>query len=231
MRDSLTVLRKELREILGDRHSLYGLLVQGGIVFLLTGIVVPAASGPSWDDVGQITMLYCGFPAAVAAMVAADAFAGERERRTLETLLATPLDPASIFAGKVASAAAFSVAVGWLSVIAAILAAHAKGGLSPLLMPRPEALLWVGGVGLGYSLLTATLAVGISLRLSVARSAQQLAAMLAVGLAVLGSSLLDHGVIRWTTALGVPAILLGLAGLAMLVVLSTLRRERWLGLP
>ena len=66
-------------------------------------------------------MLYCGFPGAVAAMVAADAFAGERERRTIETILSTPLRVRSIFLGKVAAAAAFAVAVSWA------LGAHGHG--------------------------------------------------------------------------------------------------------
>lgn len=229
MRDSLTVLRKELWEIVGDRHSLYGLVIQGGIIFVLTGLVVPGASGPFWDQAGKMTMLYCGFPGAVAALVAADAFAGERERRTLETLLTTPLHVRSIFLGKVGSAAIFSVAVSWSSLLAAMVAANLKGGMGTLLLPRPEVVFWVCGVALGYGLLTATLAAGISLHLSVARSAQQVVSMLSVVLAMAGSALLDDRAIHWTTALGVQAALFGLAALAMVLLTGTLRRDRLLG--
>jgi ABC-type transport system involved in multi-copper enzyme maturation permease subunit len=229
LRDSLIVLRKELLEIVGDRHSTYGLLIQGGIVFLLCGIVIPVASGASWDKAGQLTMLYCGFPGAVAAMVAADAFSGERERRTLETLLATPLRASSIFLGKIASAATFAVTVSWASVLTAIVAANTKSGMASLLLPRPEELFWVAGVSLAFSLLTASLAAGISLHLTVARSAQQVASMLSVALAIGGSALFGDQVIGWTTALMVQAALFGAAAVAALLIMSTFRRERLLG--
>jgi len=131
--------------------------------------------------------------------------------------------------GKVASAVTFSVAVSWSSVLAAIAAAGATTRLGSLLLPRPEQLLWICGVALGYSLLTATLAAAISLHLAVARSAQQIAAMLSVVLAMLGSALLGDRAITWTTALAVPAVLVALATLATLLVMSTFRRDRLLG--
>jgi len=40
------------------------------------------------------------FPAMLAGSLAADAFAGERERRTLETLLATPISDRSLVVDK-----------------------------------------------------------------------------------------------------------------------------------
>ena len=56
----------------------------------------------------------------MAVSVVADAFAGERERHTLETLLSMPLADAAIFIGKFAAA----VLYGWaFAVIASLVAA------------------------------------------------------------------------------------------------------------
>ena len=68
----------------------------------------------------------------------------------------------------------------------------------------------------------------IFLHLSVARSAQQLAAMLSAGLAVLGSTLLEDRAIRWTMALGVPMALLTFAAVATFLVLVAFRRDLFL---
>ena len=96
IRESLIVLRKELAEMFGDWHSAYGALIQAAILIAICGVVVPADKPVVWLDPGQLALLYGAFPAVLAATFAADSFAGERERKTLETLLATPLSETAI---------------------------------------------------------------------------------------------------------------------------------------
>ena len=104
MREVLIVLRKELAELLGDWASVYGALIQTGILIAICGVIVPADKPAIWWLPSQLALMYGAFPAVVAATLAADSFAGESERHTLETLLATPLRENAIFIGKLLAA-------------------------------------------------------------------------------------------------------------------------------
>ncbi len=62
-------------------------------------------------------LIYAFFSAVVVTAVIADSFAGERERHTLETLLATRLSDRAILFGKIAA----SIAYGWLMAMLCVL--------------------------------------------------------------------------------------------------------------
>ncbi len=115
------LVRKELLEIVGDRNSRQGGLVQGAVFIALLGVFVPGANTHYWVEDSPATPLFYAFlPGIVAASIAADAFAGERERQTLETLLATPLTEAMILYGKAFAAIAYGVAVAACGVAVSI---------------------------------------------------------------------------------------------------------------
>jgi ABC-2 type transport system permease protein len=118
--DIITVMRKELKEApygigQGDRR--------GGIVvlvafLLLFGVIHPMnARGALFDGLSFILLAASG--AFFTASGAPDAYAGERERRTLETLLTTRLDVVSIALGKIAACAL----VGWGASTALVISA------------------------------------------------------------------------------------------------------------
>jgi ABC-2 type transport system permease protein len=185
MRDTLTVFSKEMREVFGNRQSFRGALLQAGISILLTGIVVPATDPTVWTVVTTAMMLYVVFPSTLAATMAADAFAGESERGTLETLLSTPLSDQSIFVGKTAAAVFFVVFISLCS----ILAGYATAAISGQLPSHIPLLLFAGVLGGAFAggLLISAVAAAISVRTSVARSAQQMGSFLtflAAGLTV-----------------------------------------------
>ncbi len=184
-----TVLRKELLEVFGDRHSLRGPLLQAGILLLLVGVIVPALDESIWTSTAAPVLLFELFPAAIASMMAADAFAGERERRTLETLLATPLPENAAFIGKTLSAVTFALGASLTSMAAAALVAGIRFGgvfLTPLLV------LSVIHGAIAASLLTASIAVVISSFVDVARSAQQISSMAAMLLIFGAASLVER---------------------------------------
>ncbi|HVM02537.1 MAG TPA: ABC transporter permease subunit [Acidimicrobiales bacterium] len=62
--------------------------------------------------------LFLIVPLMVAAVLAADAFAGEKERRTLETLLHLPIPDRQLFLAKVLGAFLPAVAVSWIGFVA-----------------------------------------------------------------------------------------------------------------
>jgi ABC-2 type transport system permease protein len=105
--------------------------------------------------------------------VVADSFAGERERQTLETLLATRLSDRAILLGKLCAALGYGWGLTMLSLVLGVVTvnlAHGEGAL----------LMYPANVAMGtvlLSLLSSGLAAGagvlVSLRASTVRQAQQ----------------------------------------------------------
>jgi ABC-2 type transport system permease protein len=107
-----TVLWKEWKEIVMERSGgagSYRPLILIGVL----GIFVPFRM-PVERFFSPFTLLiYAFFSAVVVTTVIADSFAGERERHTLETLLATRLSDRAILFGKIAACMAY----GWLMAL------------------------------------------------------------------------------------------------------------------
>jgi ABC-2 type transport system permease protein len=222
---ALVVLRKELAEMFGDWHSAYGALIQGAILIAICGVVVPGDKPVVWLQPDQLALLYGMFPAVLAATFAADSFAGERERKTLETLLATPIEEGALFLGKLIAAILLAVVGSSLAVVAGVISTRVSAGVWPLLDVGQYALLVVGAGAFGS--ITAALATHISMRVPVARTAQQMSSMLSVLItAVLAFALHRfHLAVTWDS---LPRIIGGLAifGVALAVAgVATLRRE------
>ena len=104
----------------------------------------------------------------------ADSFAGERERKTLETLLATRLPDQSIFLGKVLSALIYAWAFTILSMITSLIGVNLAKDTPGIYLYPPSVFLFglVGSIVTG--LLIAGVGVFISLRASSVREAQQM---------------------------------------------------------
>jgi ABC-2 type transport system permease protein len=225
IREALIVLRKELAEMFGDWHSAYGALIQAAILVAICGVVVPADKPAVWLDPGQLALLFGAFPAVLAATFAADSFAGERERKTLETLLATPLSESAIFVGKLTAAILLAVAGSALAITAGVISTRVSAGVFPPLGATDFALLLAGAAA--FASVTAALATHISMRVPVARTAQQMSSMLSVLVtAALAFALRRAGLeVAWAT---LPRIVGGLAllgGAIAVAGLAVLRRE------
>lgn len=133
------VLRKDIGDLLGrvGRKPLTRTL---GVVGVF-GLLIPLR----FSGVANLPAFFAVFMAFLPArLVAIDSLAGERERGTLESLLASPLSDAGIAVGKVAAATLYGAARGWLFIavwIPGTLAARALGLSSA---PLPS----VAGVGM-----------------------------------------------------------------------------------
>ncbi len=100
MSDILTMVWKESKDLLfqGGWRSLIRPLIVVGIM----GIYLPLQFGPQWVDltpIGMILLLW--IPFFVIISFVGDVIAGERERHTLETLLASRMPDRAILLGKV----------------------------------------------------------------------------------------------------------------------------------
>lgn len=107
--DILTVARKELKEILVQRGSLRTGMSNLVIVIGIMGILFPLQNGLDWltNPFSLWTVIW--LPLLMSMGLIADSFAGERERHTLETLLATRLSDRAILFGKITTAVAYTL--------------------------------------------------------------------------------------------------------------------------
>jgi len=131
--------------------------------------------------------MYLILPLMVASVIAADSFAGEKERKTLEALLYTPTTDGELFLAKLLSAWLPALAVAWggfvLYAVVANLAAWPTMGkvFFPNLMWL-ILVLWVApavaGVSLGFSVLVSVRAQGF-------QDAYQLGAMVVLPVVLL----------------------------------------------
>lgn len=179
-----------------------------------------------------IAPLYLVVPLMVASVVAADAFAGEKERGTLEALLHAPLRERDLFLGKLLAAWLPAVVIGLLgtalyAVIVTVAAWPLVGGaFLPAGVWIPLAL-WVGPAvalaGLGATVL-------ISARVGTFQEAYQLGGVVVVPIVALviaqaaGVLVLD---VRLLTLLG--AVVWLLDAVLLVVAFRGFSRERLAG--
>jgi ABC-2 type transport system permease protein len=173
MADLWTVMWKEWREILFQRGIMRTGAVGLLILLLVFGIFLPLQMGRAWVQSPSVLFYWLWVPLFLVSGVVADSFAGERERHTLEALLATRLSDRAILFGKLGAALGY----GWGATLASLL----LGLISVnLVYGHGELLFYPAVVGWGIlslSLLGAGLVacagVLISLRAATVRQAQQ----------------------------------------------------------
>lgn len=173
MADVVTVAWKEMKEMIALGGNLKGGRV--GIILMIAvfGVFLPLQHGAEWVS-SPMTMIYWAWvPLMLVTGMVADSFAGERERHTLETLLASRLPDRAILFGKVAAAIAYGwgyMLVMFLSGLITVNIAFRRGGL--LLYPWTLITVALAG-GLLTGCLAAAAGVLVSLRASTVRQAAQ----------------------------------------------------------
>ena len=149
MRKAWIIARKEIREIRRSKYLLssllmpiiiFGIAMPGAFAFIsqlpIEGQVnIPdfmAQIIPGYDQMSdQQSMLYFSVyfllgpmllitPLMVPVFIAADSFAGERERKTIEPLLVSPVSDTELFFGKVLTAFVPSMIISFITFIIAV---------------------------------------------------------------------------------------------------------------
>ncbi len=170
--DIAVVLRKELHEILFPDGRFLAGARNVFIIVGIAGLLFPLQAGPEWFTSWLSVSTAC-FPIILVLNYTADAFAGERERHTLETLLATRLDERAILIGKVLAI----VAYGWALVLAcqpiATIGVNVVYREHAFLFYRPAILASIVVMSFLVSLLICTIGVLVSLTAPTVRSAGQ----------------------------------------------------------
>lgn len=172
MSDLATVMWKEWRSIVSGRARRQVLLVGGMLAFW--AVVFPIQTGSDWvSDPFPVALLGIAMPIVMVGIIVPDAIAGERERHTLRTLLASRLPDRAILYGKLA----FAVVFGWLAapliLAIALVTVNVTAGADEFLLYDAGVLVSVLVAGLLLSLLTGGIGIFVSLRARTAQEAQQ----------------------------------------------------------
>jgi ABC-2 type transport system permease protein len=199
IRDAMCIVWKEWRELMGER----GLRGKIGIVATLAvfGVLLPLQLGRAWIESPVILVVWSWVPMFLVSTVIADAIAGERERHTLETLLASRLSDGAIVIGKIAAAVSYAGGVTLASLALGVVTVNVATPGKALAVYPPVVAVALPVVGLSLAVLVAAGGTLISLRSSTVRQAiQATAGVIMIG--VLGLAYLARmAPPSWKTAL------------------------------
>jgi len=147
---------------------------------------VPYNTGPAFVTSPATPQFICLFPLMLILMTAAESFAGERERKTLETLLASRLPDRAILVGKISALVGFAWSVTLAFTFICIISINIfHSSAAGLLFFPPAYCIAIIFLPALSSLFGASLGVLISLRCASVRQAQQILSLITIPLILL----------------------------------------------
>jgi ABC-2 type transport system permease protein len=235
--DILTMMWKEWRELVFHPASLRSTLATAAVLIVLLGVIFPLRIGAAWLH-SPLFLAYWGWvPSVLGSTLIADSFAGERERHTLDTLLASRLGDLAILLGKIGAAVAYSCAITLALLLTGLVVVNVADWPGHPVGPSP--FMGAAAVSLTVLVSVATAAGGAlaSLRAATVRQAQQTLNVVLMSLALvplLGAELLpgeaQNQLVDWAAAFD-PAVWLGstvllLIGVDVLLLVAAAHRFR-----
>jgi ABC-2 type transport system permease protein len=192
MADIVTIIAKELKEYWKARGSMRARLISFLPLLIIFGLYFPLQQREMWMEAPFVPgMYFMWLPFVLAGGTAADSFAGERERHTLETLLATRLSDRDIFLGKVLATVIYCLGVTWACATLAWITLNVTRNGGPIFMFGASALALIVVGGLLVSLLMTAIGVLASLRAASVRAAAQWFSVITLVLFIGGPLLLQ----------------------------------------
>jgi len=173
IQDIKSVVWKEATELIhiiaGTRAQWVGLAVFFGIF----GVFMPLQMGDAIEKFPAVMFVFSFMPMFIVMQIVADSFAGERERHTLETMLATRLPDKAILFGKITTIVLYGWGMSMLIFIIMLISVNIIHGDEKLILPP----LMIAAANVVASVLVAVFATSIgifiSLRAATVKQAQQ----------------------------------------------------------
>jgi ABC-2 type transport system permease protein len=200
------VLEREWREFLRNRLLLFSVLLPPVILSVLPIVLVKVAGNapnvpssavaqilaghPQWADMvpAQVAMAFALqqflvtfliLPGYIPLAIASYSIVGEKQSRSLEAVLATPIRTTELLGGKAIAAIVPAVLAAWIAYAAVLVLSTAL--LGPRLTEVISEPAWLGavfGLGPAVGLLSVTAGILVSSRVNDPRVAQQIGAVI-----------------------------------------------------
>ena len=230
IRDSLIVARKELRELFASRSTKI-LAMQIAILSVIFGGFIPYSQGPYWIAETYFLGFHFMFvPLVVTFPFVADCFAGERERKTLETLLATRLDEKALFLGKSLSVFVFSYIQVLIVVLLGIVTINAywriEEGRQGVFLYSSPVLFALFGLSAAMVALATSIGVFVSLRAESVRAAQRITGVINLAVLLPMFFVLALLTFDWISIMAAFGIVLLLTAFLSALAIRSFRREQ-----
>lgn len=174
MADIGTMLWKEMRELLQTRGTLRVNVANLLLNIVIFGVLLPWQFGEDWLQSLWTAFWVLFIVSFWTTGLIADSFAGERERHTLETLLASRLSNRAILFGKYATALLYVCGQIFVSLALGMVVVNLTHWSGQFVFYRLSVGVSALGAGLLGSGLVAGLGILISLRAPTVRHAQQM---------------------------------------------------------
>jgi ABC-2 type transport system permease protein len=239
------VLHKELKEIIQQRALLYSLFVLPIVIVIMSGVVLSRSVGSGSTggnitgptdvarieqtqiSVGNIFRLYLLAECLITpAMIAAYSIVGEKNSRTLEPLLATPVETWQLLLAKSLSAMMPAVAATWIS--SALFAIEIFVFTSPAVFSQVITPGWIILLLFTAPVLTLTpvaFSVMTSSRFNDPRASSQISSLIFVALLLIITTAGRSVAISPMTAILATIILLFIGGLLLWGATRVFQRE------
>jgi ABC-2 type transport system permease protein len=221
--DVQTVMWKEIREIVAMQGTAKGGIVRFVLAFGLMSIYFPVSMGRAFVEQPMFLFFYIWFPMFMGIGIVLDSFAGERERHTLETLLASRLSDRAIFSGKLISGVLYSYAMTLLFIVLGLAVVNIAYWNGQVLMFSPTILAFALVAALLVDTLFGAIGVLISLRAPTVRQGSETLMVVIIALAAVPFALylvlpkdLKSSLLDWLVT--TDATIVGLVGLAVLAL-------------
>lgn len=182
MSDLFTIMWKEWKDTLFPGG--WKAWIRPAIFIGVLGVVLPVVDKSTWMSLSPtelVIFVWCAFFVIISFV--GDSIAGEHERHTLETLLASRMPDSAILLGKVAMVVFYGWGMMTVSLFVGVGVSNATPGQEQFAFYPIDLLLFTLVLGLLFGTLGASAGVLISLRISTVRQAQQ---VMVIGTLVLG---------------------------------------------
>ncbi len=167
---------KEWRSLVHQPGGRLRLLITVAVPVVYFGVIGPLQAGARYVDDADPWFLAIVLPVLTIIVTAPDSFAGERERKTLRTLLAGPLSDGAILWAKTAFAILLGLATMTSTLILALLVVNVGADTDNLVVFTGTRLGHLLTVSTLLAIIVAGVAVLVSLRSPTVQQAQQLLA-------------------------------------------------------
>ncbi len=235
LRPALIITRREIRDQFRDWRILLPILV---LTLFFPGLMnftareavafVERYGAPIIGDrlIPFLLMVVGFFPISVSLVIALESFVGEKERRSIEPLLSTPLTDLQLYLGKLLAVMLPPLIASYLGIIVYLIGVYRQVGWQP----DPVLLIQVVALTTVQSLLMVSGAVVISSQATSARAANLLASFIIIPTAMLlvGESMImfwARYAVLWWAIFGQALI----AGLLVRTGIAYFNREELLG--